>query len=86
MDIKSPTIKYSDLDKNDFVQIFSVQNGLSEQMSFRHFQKLYLDENQQVKYRFKEWYDIMSDQPEEAWPDMEWLFVIKDEKIYKVIP
>ena len=86
MYIDSPRIKFSDLDKHDVLQLFSVQYGLSEQMSIKQFESKYLDQQQLNKFRFKEWYDVMSEMPEEAWPDMEWLFVIKEEKIYLVVP
>ena len=86
MYINSPFIKFSDLNKYDMLQIFSVQYGLSDLMTLKEFETKHLDEKQKPKFRFREWYDIMSDTPEEAWPDMEWLFVIKDEKIHIVIP
>jgi hypothetical protein len=86
MEIPIQSIKYSDLNKLDRVQVLSVAHGLSEEMPLAQFEKIYLDEKQIKRLRYKEWYDIMSTEPEEAWPDMEWLLVIKDEQILQVIP
>lgn len=86
MYLNNPTIKFSELDKYDLLQLFSVQYGLSEPMTSREFQKKYLDENQKTNLRFREWYDVMSKTPEEAWPDMEWLLVVREEKIHLVVP
>jgi hypothetical protein len=79
-------IKYSDLNRHDKVQVLSVEYGLTEEMSVLQFEKLYLDEKQTKKLRYKEWYDIMSLEPEQAWPDMEWLLVVRDEQILQVVP
>lgn len=81
-----PHIKFSELDKYDLVQVFSVQYGLSDPMTIKEFQHKCLDETQLKRFQFKEWFNIMSDTPEEAWPDMEWLFVFRNEKILLVVP
>lgn len=86
MEIPKQFIKYSDLNKLDRVQVLSVAHGLSEEMPLAQFEKIYLDENQSKKLRYREWYDIMSTDAEEAWPDMEWLLTIQDEQILQVVP
>lgn len=86
MEIPKQFIKYSDLNKLDRVQVLSVAHGLSEEMPLAQFEKIYLDENQSKKLRYREWYDIMSIDAEEAWPDMEWLLTIQDEQILQVVP
>ena len=79
-------VRFSELDKHDVLQVLSTQYGISERMSPKEFKDLYLDEMQDSKLRFKEWYDTMSLDPEEAWPDMEWLLVFRDDYICQVVP
>ena len=66
--------------------MLSTQYGISEEMTLEQFQDKHLDEMQEKRLRYKEWYDVMSVDPEEAWPDMEWLLVIRDEQICQVVP
>lgn len=79
-------VRYCDLHKHDVVQVLSTQHGISEEMTVSEFEKIYLDEKQEKRLRYKEWYDIMSLEIEEAWPDMEWLLVAREGVVCQVVP